>query len=149
MIRWKNKRDIPGIVRLVRSQLVPISPWFHPRDKRLYDIVSRRIQSGSTLVASQSRSGSPFAFVHFNIRQDRLFIDLLAVDAAFQGRRWGTELMMQAEAHGLGEGCTVAHLFVDEKNERALRFYRRLGYKVARHVKELHCFELFKPLGGD
>jgi ribosomal protein S18 acetylase RimI-like enzyme len=137
---------MPGIVRLVRTQLVPLSPWHRPRDRRLYGEIVRRLREGETLVASRSRSGDPFAFLHLIVRDSTLFVDLLAVDPSRQNRHWGTELMRRAEEYGLGKGCELAQLYVDEGNDKAHRFYRRLGYRTVRHVEELRCYQLEKPL---
>ncbi|MBN2980005.1 MULTISPECIES: GNAT family N-acetyltransferase [Cohnella] len=146
MIRWKRKGDNPGIIRLVRAQLVPISPWYDERDKNLDGIIARRIRGGYTFVVSRVRSGAPIAFVHFIVRGELLFIDLLAVDGASQGRGWGTELMRRAESFGRSRGCSRVRLYVDEGNAKGLRFYLRLGYETVRHAAELRAIELAKPL---
>jgi ribosomal protein S18 acetylase RimI-like enzyme len=146
MIRWKTPGDDSGIVDLVRTQLVPLSPRNHPRDGRLTQDVKTRLRRGATLVASKSRRGEPFGFLHMELRDDILFIDLLAVDSTLQNRHWGTELMQKAEQYGLAKGCTQARLFVDDTNHRGMRFYHKLGYSVVQHLKQLNCYELFKPL---
>jgi len=127
---------------------VPISPWHHPRDRRLHLEIVRRLRRGATLVAARSNRSPPFAFLHLELRNGTLFIDLLAVDASQQNKHWGTELMRRAEHYGIRRGCTVSRLFVDEANDRALRFYGRLGYQVQRHIKALKAYELAKLLAA-
>lgn len=146
MIRWKRPTDLRSIVHLIRTQLIPLSPWSHPRDGRLRSEIADRLQNGVTLVASRSRSSDPFAFVHLVIQDSTLFIDLLAVDTSQQNRRWGTELMMRAEEFGRQSGCRTAYLFVDEGNLRGQRFYHRLGYVMTQYVKSLRCFRMEKRL---
>jgi ribosomal protein S18 acetylase RimI-like enzyme len=146
LIRWKHDGDQDGIVQLVRTQLVPVSPWQHPRDGRLRSEVEQRLRRGATLVISQSKRSRPLAFLHMQFIEQTLFIDLLAVDTQYQNRRWGSELMSRAENYGRKKGCTVARLFVDEGNARAHRFYERLGYTTMGHIKALKCYELSKPL---
>lgn len=146
MIRWKLQGDARGIVDLVRKQLVPLSPWQHPRDERLRLEVVRRLRKGPTFVASRTRQGPPFGFVHIEIRGSVLFVDLLAVDSRHQNRRWGTELMNRAESYGRRKGCTVAYLFVDEGNARGIRFYRRLGYQSLAYVDALKAYHMRKSL---
>lgn len=146
MIRWRQQSDDNGIVELVRTQLVPISPWQHPRDRRLYDDITRRLRRGPTLVAARSRRSAPFAFLHMEFRGTVLFIDLLAVDSSEQNRHWGSELMKRAETYGRKKGCTLSQLFVDEGNTRAHRFYHRLGYYPVRAIQSLRVIELVKPL---
>lgn len=147
MIRWKRPQDLNGIVRLVRTQLVPLSPWAHPRDSRLRDEIEDRLRRGNTLVAAKSRFGEPFAFLHFVVQDSSLFVDLLAVDPAQQNRHWGTQLMQRAEEYGQAHGCRTAYLYVDEGNYRGQRFYTRLGYVMTQYVKELRCFRMEKFIG--
>jgi ribosomal protein S18 acetylase RimI-like enzyme len=54
--------------------------------------------------------------------------------------------MLRAERHGLGKGCTISRVFVDEDNTRALRFYHRLGYYTTRSFPALKVIELAKSL---
>jgi ribosomal protein S18 acetylase RimI-like enzyme len=75
-----------------------------------------------------------------------LFIDLLAVESTEQNRHWGSELMTRAETYGRKKGCTLSHLFVDEGNTRAIRFYHRRGYRPVRAIQNLRVIELAKPL---
>ncbi|MBB6633645.1 GNAT family N-acetyltransferase [Cohnella thailandensis] len=146
MIRWRQPRDTKGIVKLVRSQLVPKSPWAHPRDGRLYSEVAERLRNGSTLVAAKNRGGDPYGFLHMVIQNKVLFIDLLAVDPAYQNRRWGTELMQRAEEYGRKKGCIRSMLYVDKDNARGIRFYSRLGYSNAQYVEALLCYRMEKKL---
>ncbi len=148
MIRWKQLRDDKGIVELVRTQLVPISPWQHPRDSRLHSQITRRIRKGATLVVVQSQRGSPIGFLHMEFRNHTLFIDLLAVDSRHQSKQWGTALMNAAENYGRKRGCEVSQLFVDEDNDRAFRFYHRLGYYIVRAIPALKVVQLTKSLSS-
>jgi ribosomal protein S18 acetylase RimI-like enzyme len=146
LIRWKQPQDDKRIVELVRTQLVPISPWQHPRDSRLHSDITRRLRRGATLVVTGSRRSAPLAFLHMEFHNQTLLIDLLAVDSSHQNRQWGTELMNRAEQYGRKKGCMMSHLYVDEGNSRALRFYHRLGYNTLRHIKPLKVFEMAKSL---
>jgi ribosomal protein S18 acetylase RimI-like enzyme len=146
LIRWKQPQDDKRIVELVRTQLVPISPWQHPRDSRLHSDITRRLRRGATLVVTGSRRSAPLAFLHMEFHNQTLLIDLLAVDSSHQNRQWGTELMNRAEHCGRKKGCMMSHLYVDEGNSRALRFYNRLGYNTLRHIKPLKVFEMAKSL---
>ncbi|KIL35923.1 hypothetical protein SD71_11135 [Cohnella kolymensis] len=146
MIRWRQSADDKAIVELVRTQLVPISPWQHPPESRLSEDIKNRLRRGPTLVASRSRDSSPFGFLHMELQGTTLFIDLLAVDGSFQNKHWGSELMNEAEQYGREQGCTIARVYVDESNSKGLRFYERLGYTKVSHIKELKVNELIKSL---
>jgi len=146
LIRSRQPRDDNGIVELVRTELIPISPWQHPRDSRLHSEITQRIRKGATLVAAQSRRSAPLGFLHMEFHQTVLFIDLLAVNSRYQGRQLGTELMLKAEQFGRKKGCTISHILVDNNNFRALRFYHRLGYHTQRALPALKVLELVKSL---
>ncbi|QJD87511.1 GNAT family N-acetyltransferase [Cohnella herbarum] len=146
MIRWRQPRDDKGIVELVRTQLIPISPWQHPRGNRLHYEITRRIRKGATLVVAQSAKSSPIGFLHLEFRSKALFIDLLAVDSRYQSKQWGTALMLRAEQYALKKGYIVSHVFVDEDNVRAIRFYQKLGYYPLRALQALKVIELAKHL---
>jgi len=146
LIRWKRAGDERAIVGLVRTQLVPISPRPGLHGSRLRRELLPRLRRGYTLVASRTAKSAPFAFVHAELRSATLFIDLLAVDPAEQNRRWGSALMDAAERYGMENGCSESRLFVDEQNERGMRFYARHGYTVVRHIPKAACYEIFKPL---
>jgi ribosomal protein S18 acetylase RimI-like enzyme len=146
LIRWKQQGDNRGIVELVRTELVPLSRWQHPRDRRLKYEVQRRLRRGPTLVAARTSKSVPFAFVHMEIRGTVLFIDLLAVNARHQNQHWGTELMKRAEQYGRKKGCTVSYLFVDEGNDRGVRFYQRIGYRMLSHNELIKAYQMQKSL---
>jgi ribosomal protein S18 acetylase RimI-like enzyme len=69
---------------------------------------------------------------YFDSREMRpLFVDVLAVDTAYQGRGIGSFVLEQLEHLARVRGCTHIVLEVAENNESALRFYRsRNFYKL-------------------
>jgi len=145
MIRPGTPRDYPAIFRLVRDELVPRSSLPAPSPARLRRDLAARLARGATFVAVSPRR--PVAgFIHLETRGATLFVELLAVDPAERNRGWGGALMRQAETCGLMTGCLEARLFVDERNARAQRFYRRLGYRPVRRVPPLRVVEMHKPL---
>lgn len=145
-IRWMRPGDEDSIVQLVKTQLVPLSPRPGMRSSHLRRDIEKRLRRGATLVVSGAGQAQPIAFLHLEVRQDILFIDLLAVAPSAQNRNWGTELMRQAEVYGVRQGCTEAKVFVDDTNERGMRFYAKLGYSVVRHIRDAYCYELMKFL---
>lgn len=146
MIRWRQPRDDKGIVELVRTQLIPISHWQHPRGERLHFEITRRIRKGATLVAAQSAKNSPIGFLHMEFNFRALFIDLLAVNSRYQKKQLGTALMLRAEQYAIKKGYVESHVFVDDDNVRAIRFYQKLGYYPLRVLKAFRVIELAKPL---
>jgi GNAT superfamily N-acetyltransferase len=57
-------------------------------------------------------------------------IGRLAVDERFQGRGLGAALLMDAVARTMHTDAAVFTLLVDAKNDRALAFYRRYGFRT-------------------
>jgi GNAT superfamily N-acetyltransferase len=58
----------------------------------------------------------------------RGWVNYLAVDPAYQGHGLGRLLMREAERRLLAAGCPKVNLQVRTSNERAVAFYRHLGY---------------------
>ena len=58
-----------------------------------------------------------------------LYLSGLAVDAAHRGRGIGGELMDHVEGLAIASGCPRVSLICFERNERAMAFYRRRGYR--------------------
>ncbi|MXP65138.1 GNAT family N-acetyltransferase [Roseomonas sp. M0104] len=59
---------------------------------------------------------------------DWMFIELLAVPEALQGRGLGAELMRRAEAVAVERGC--AGIWLDTFSFQARPFYEKLGYTL-------------------
>ncbi|WP_123041720.1 GNAT family N-acetyltransferase [Cohnella candidum] len=148
MIRWRRSGDEAAIVELVRTELVPLSRRPGMKGSRIREEIAERMRRGVTLVAAGSNRGEPIAFLHMEVRNETLFVDLLAVKASEQNRRWGSQLMEKGELYGISMGCKEVRLFVDDTNARGLRFYGKRGYYTVRHIPSAYCYELGKPLAA-
>jgi ribosomal protein S18 acetylase RimI-like enzyme len=147
---YHPRRDTAAILRLIRRELAPLSRKPIGREALTDRALAERIRRGRTLVAA-GRSGRVTGFIHILIIQQphapaRLLIDLLAVDPESRGRGIGSALLREAEIHGRSRRCQAAVLYVDEGNDRALRFYHRAGYRTVRFWPAFRCWELFKTL---
>jgi len=145
IIRYRKPGyDDPMILQLIESQLVPLS---HMTKKELDTIrkdIPSRLQRGVTLVASSENEDRVFAFIHFMMHGELLYIDMLAVASTAQRKRWGARLMEHAEHFAATRGCTRAKVMVDIGNMTGLNFYRKLGYTVTRIIELSQCYELNK-----
>ncbi|MCT4776765.1 MULTISPECIES: GNAT family N-acetyltransferase [Exiguobacterium] len=65
---------------------------------------------------------------------DVLYIDSVAVDAAFGGRGIGTSLIRQAIAHARDMNIPHVTLNVDQTNPAAGRLYERLGFMKEKEI---------------
>lgn len=146
MIRARKPQDDTELVRLIRTELIPLSAAARPLDARMVRELPHRFRWGVTYVATRSKQGPPVAFVHFTCANGQLLIDMLATDSAYQRLGYGSLLMAHAEAYALDRQCSAARLYVDASNVKAHRFYGKLGYAWIRYIPEWHVHELTKPL---
>ena len=147
MIRARKPgTDDAELVRLIRTELIPLSHTARPLDAHMIRELPKRFRTGVTYVAARTKKGPPVAFVHFYTLGNQLYIDMLVTHPEHRGQSWGTTLVAYAEAYGQAHQCHVARLFVDRINTRAHRFYNRFGYATFRYIPELRCYELLKPL---
>lgn len=147
MIRLRRPRtDDAEIIRLIRTELIPLSHTAHPRDASMIRELPNRLRRGITFVISRTKTSKPRGFVHLMTSGETLHFDMLAVHPQHRGRQAGTMLMAHGEAYGLAQGCRIARLFVDDINPRASRLYTRIGYVTIRHYPELRLFEMIKQL---
>lgn len=147
MIRLRNPRtDDAELIRLIRTELLPISHTARPLDAQIVRELPKRFRSGMTYVASLSKNSAPIGFVHCEIIGEVLYVDMLATNPDHRNRRWGKRLMAQGEAYGAAHQCKAARLFVDAVNDKARHFYVKLGYTIVHYHQDLRCYELIKPL---
>lgn len=64
------------------------------------------------------------------------YIDNLHVKPSLRSRHIGTALMKSAAQKLLVQGHTSAHLWVFERNEKAIQFYQRLGGSVVEKASQ-------------
>lgn len=147
---YRYRQDTKTILKMIRSELVPLSRNPIGREALTDRALIARIRQGRTLVAA-GRGGRIEGFIHLLIRRQPnspalLQIDMLAVNPDSRGRGIGSALLAEAEIYGRSQGCAAASLFVDEGNVRAHRFYHNAGYRTIRHWPSYRCWELHKPL---
>jgi ribosomal protein S18 acetylase RimI-like enzyme len=102
-----------------------VRPWNDPR----LDIALKlaRDPSGFLVLELEGRvQGSVMA----GYDGHRGWVNYLAVDPAHRGRGLGAQLMAAAQDHLAGLGCPKVNLQVRAGNERAVAFYRHLGFAV-------------------
>lgn len=147
MIRIRNPRiDDKEMVRLIRTELLPMSHTARPLDAHMIRELPKRFRRGVTYVASESKQSKPVAFVHIEQWGGELLVDMLVTHPQYRGRQYGSVLMAKAEAYGRSHHCHSARLYVDSINAAAHRFYNKRGYQTVRYIAQLKCYELIKPL---
>lgn len=141
LIRRAHDRDCEFITGLVPSLLEFGSPtWddagaFAPgfRDALAGAVRGRGPQS--TVLVAEGADGAPLGFISLRVAKDvvgaaRGHVADVAVTADARRMGVGTALMNAGEAWARDRGLPALSLNVWSTNERALAFYRRLGYST-------------------
>jgi ribosomal protein S18 acetylase RimI-like enzyme len=149
MIRiYEPRLDEAEVVRLIRTELIPLSHTVHQQDAQTIRELPKRFRRGITYVASLSKKSPPISFIHFEVMGEVLYLDMMVTHPVHRNRQWGRKLMAHSEAYGQAQHCKVARLFVDKVNDKAHHFYNKLGYITVHYYPELRCYELLKPLAS-
>ena len=75
------------LVRLIRTELIPLSYSVHPEDEAVIRTLPERFREGQTIVAALAKRSAPVGFVHFQNVQGMLHIDMLVVHPDCQNAR--------------------------------------------------------------
>ena len=119
--------------------------------------LAEMMQSGEFLIA-QNGSGKIVASVYVEIKGDRGYLGMLAVDPAEQGKGLGRLMVDAVEDYCRNKGCAGVDLVVISLRTDLPPFYRKLGYietgteefHPSRRLKpgiECHCIVMSKELG--
>jgi GNAT superfamily N-acetyltransferase len=66
--------------------------------------------------------------VSFEIQNEWLNIDTLAINEDIRGNGYGSKFLKEAEEFGISKGCTKSYLYTYVFQAR--KFYEKFGYKV-------------------
>ncbi|WP_409342410.1 GNAT family N-acetyltransferase [Paenibacillus sp. MBLB4367] len=138
--------DDPHLFRLIERELIPYAKAVFPTLRIGRKDVEKMLDRSKVYVGEQRGSKMPIGFVSVSSAQHVLRIEMLAVEKDYQGIGWGSALMAVAETYGRQTGCTRAQLYVDESNDKAKRFYERIGYATHSFAPEYKCYLLEKTL---
>jgi ribosomal protein S18 acetylase RimI-like enzyme len=155
-VRRATAEDVPEIVRVI-NLAYRVEDFFIDGDRTRADDVLARLSrpDAGFLVADASSDGRLMAAVYVEVRGDRGYFGMLAVDPAHQQRGVGRALATAAESHCRAAGCR--HLDIDVVDLRAelLPFYRALGFTETGRARfpdpwklrrQAHLLVMTKPL---
>ncbi|KZE73271.1 MULTISPECIES: GNAT family N-acetyltransferase [Paenibacillus] len=146
MIRKRCAQDDKMIFRLIEQELVPLSHLSLQEMDQIRKELPRRLNRGITFVACRPDNAQVVGFIHVMLHGELLYIDLIAIASAHQGKRYGKKLLECAEQYGRLRRCKRAKVMVDEDNVRGIHFYLRHRYHMMRYVALSRCHELEKSL---
>jgi N-acetylglutamate synthase-like GNAT family acetyltransferase len=125
-IRWAEPRDVAAIVRVINVAFRAAEGFFVEGDRIAAEILRPMLEKGNFLLAEDP--AGLVGCVYLDLRRERAYFGLLAVDPARQHRGLGRRLIDQAENHARAAGCRVMDLRIVSVREELSLFYRRLGY---------------------
>jgi ribosomal protein S18 acetylase RimI-like enzyme len=124
-IRSAVGRDIPALVRLINAAFL-VEQFVFDGDRINADETQAFMDTGKFLLAEDAAGFA--GCVYLEIRQDRGYLGLLAVDPARQRTGLGSMLVAAAEDYFRAGGCRAVDLRVISQRTPLPPFYRHLGY---------------------
>jgi GNAT superfamily N-acetyltransferase len=112
------------------------------------------LRAGKFLLGEEN--GALIACVYVELRVERGYFGLLAVDPARQGEGLGQKMVQEAENYARAAGCAFMDLLIVNQRAELPPFYRRLGYVEtgtepfpadAKPRQPCHFVKMSKPLG--
>ncbi len=125
-IRWAEARDVAAIVRVINMAFRAAESFFIERDRINAETLQPMLQKGNFLLAEDPVGLAGCVLVE--LRAERAYFGLLAVDPARQHRGLGRRLVDEAENHARAAGCRAMDIRIVSLREELPPFYRRLGY---------------------
>ena len=124
-IRIANATDIPAIVPVVNAAYA-IEKFFQGT-RTDAEGVAEMMQKGEFLIA-ESASGGIVATVYTELRGERGYFGMLAVEPSQQGSGLGRMMVEAAEQHCRSHGCKHMDITVLSLRPDNLSLYRKFGY---------------------
>jgi N-acetylglutamate synthase-like GNAT family acetyltransferase len=150
--RTANLEDAEGITRLVNLAFRP-ERFFTDRDRTDPEKVRALLQKGKFLLVEQV--GALAACVYVELRGERGYFGLLAVDPDLQRSGIGSRMVAAAEQYCRTAGCQFMDLTIVNLRTELPAFYNRLGYTESgtmpfpsdQHANQpCHLVRMSKPL---
>jgi GNAT superfamily N-acetyltransferase len=124
-IRAAADSDIPALVRLINAAFI-VEQFVFDGDRINIEETHAFMESGRFLLAEDSAGLA--GCVYLEMRKDRGYLGLLAVDPTRQGTGLGRKLVAAAEDYFHAKGCWAVDLRVISQRTPLPPFYRHLGY---------------------
>ncbi len=125
-IRWAKARDIAAIVRVINAAFRAAESFFIERDRISAETLQPMLEKSNFLLAEDAAGLAGCVLVE--LRGERAYFGLLAVDPARQHRGLGRRLIDEAENYARASGCRAMDLCIVNLRAELPAYYRRLGY---------------------
>jgi predicted N-acetyltransferase YhbS len=152
-MRFAADDDAEAIAALVNAAF-KVERFFIDGDRINPGKVRDMLRTGKFLLAEEG--GALIACVYVEIREERGYFGLLAVNPARQGAGLGRQIVAEAEDYARAAGCAFMDLLIVNLRAELPPFYRRLGYVEtgtepfpadANPRQPCHFVKMSKPLG--
>ena len=134
LIRSATEEDVPRIVTLLNAAFA-MERAFVDRDRTSVEEITKYFGTGTFFVVDGEPFGRPDAgpdalasCMYLEPRGDRLYLGMLAVSPALQGRGLGKQMMAAAERHAASLGCFAIDIRIVNRRTELPPFYRSLGF---------------------
>jgi GNAT superfamily N-acetyltransferase len=124
-VRFASVRDVAELTKLINAAFTVERPFLE--GERIDAPGTRELLEKGKFLVAQDSSGMA-GCVYCELRGERGYLGLLAVDSARQGTGLGRKLMEAAEAYFHGTGCVAVDLRIISPRTPLPAFYKRLGY---------------------
>jgi len=152
-IRAANPADLPELIPLINHAFA--IETFLDGTRTDEERLSATMRAGDVLVAE--RHGRPLGCVYVELRGERAYFGMLAVDPAQQGKGTGRLMAAAAEQYGRNHQCKHMEISVLGLRPELLPFYRNLGYlesgaeefrpsRALQSGLKIHAIIMSKPL---
>ncbi len=118
--------EAPAVTRLINGAFAP-EINFRDGPRTNSDALRQYFEKGRFFVVE--RDAQLIACVYVELRGERGYIGMLAVDPALQGQGMGRKLMNFAEAYLKRCRCALAELLIVNANSHLLNLYSKFGYQ--------------------
>jgi len=125
-LRTAGPADVPRIVALLNAAFA-MERDFVDRDRSSAAEITQYLVSGSFLVVDGD-GGTLASCMYLEQRGERMYLGMLAVDPAEQGRGLGRQMMAAAERHAASLGCGAIDIRIVDRRTELPPFYRSLGF---------------------
>ena len=125
-IRTAGADDVLRIVALLNAAFA-MERAFLDRDRTSAEEIAHYLETGTFFVVD-AEDGALASCMHLAQQGDRVYIGMLAVNPAEQGRGLGRQMMAAAERHAVSLGCHAIDLRIVNRRTELPPFYRSLGF---------------------
>jgi len=125
-IRTAGRDDVPRIVALLNAAFA-MERAFIDRDRTSAEEIAHYLGTG-TFFVMDAGDGVLASCMYLEPRGDRMYLGMLAVSPAQQGRGLGRQMMTAAERHAASLGCHAIDIRIIDRRTELPPFYRALGF---------------------